>query len=283
MGNPNDSSVELNLDDAAPDDDVLDEDKSASAAGEDKSGDPPDDKPQNKGDEEGTDETKRKSGFDRKVEKMLRRETELRIENEWLKKQMENGGQSARPATPTQTDKPKFSDYNDLEAYADALTDWKLDHRLKNFSNEQDGRRAAETTQQTYEDRRLAFVKDNPDFQAVLAEVEDITLHPTVIQAMAESEIGPKLVYELAKNVDAVERMSRMTPAQQLKELGKWEERLSQPKPQAKVDKKISDAPPPITATKGGKSSKAPDLSDPNISFEDFNRIRKEQLKQRHR
>ena len=217
---------------------------------------------------------RRKDGFQRRVEKLNARAREAQLEAEFWKQKALGAPSAAAPAPPAE--KPKFSDYNDLEAYSEALTDWKLERKLQEFSTTQ--RQA--TVQQTYAQREAEFKKSAPDYDEVLADVQHITFHPNVIAALAESDVGPQVAYELAKNPSEAERISRLTPLQQVKELGRLEERLNKPK--ATTARTETKAPAPITPTTG-KGTKVLDINDPNISFEDFKRLRQEQLKAKKR
>ena len=70
-------------------------------------------------------------GFEKRIERFNRRlaEKEAEIEH-WRKVALQSaqgGTQQVQPATQpiVSSEKPKFSDYNDIEAYTDAMTEWK--------------------------------------------------------------------------------------------------------------------------------------------------------------
>lgn len=70
-----------------------------------------------------------------------------------------------------------------------------------------------------------------------------------------ESDRGPELAYHLANNAEAAERIGRLTPMAQVKELVKLEASL--PKPNAPATK--APAPPRTLGSRGGSDTKDPE------------------------
>jgi hypothetical protein len=70
-----------------------------------------------------------------------------------------------------------------------------------------------------------------------------------------ESDRGPELAYHLANNADAAERIGRLTPMAQVRELVKLEASL--PKPNAPATK--APAPPRTIGSRGGSDTKDPE------------------------
>lgn len=227
------------------------------------------------------DEPKRKSGFERRVQKLNSKlEAASREAEYWKQAALGQGPKTTTAApAPASQDKPKFDDYLDIEAYADALTDWKLERAEAKRTQQSQ----VQNVQQTYGQKLQAFKADHPDFDEVMEDAdEDVTFAQATLQTIQESDIGPEVAYFLAKNPESAERISKLSIASQIKEIGKLEERLSKKQADAPAPaKKVSAAPAPIKPTTAKASVKSADLSDPNLSVADFNRIRAEQIKAR--
>ena len=80
-------------------------------------------------------------------------------------------------------------------------------------------------------------------------------------QTIQSSDIGPDMAYYLGSNPKEAERISRLSPLQQAKELGKIEAKLADNPPV----KKTSNAPAPIAPVTARSSSGSPayDTTDP--------------------
>lgn len=217
---------------------------------------------------------KKKNGFERRVEKLNRKATEARLEAEfWKQKAMGNAPQETAQAQATQNRKPQFADYNDIDQFTEALAEWKVDQKLSNYEATQ----KQKTVEHTYVTRKQEFEKANADFAEVLEDVAHVVFNQGAMTFITESDVGPAIAYELGKNPDEAERISRLSAVRQIAELAKIEDKLTQKKPEVKVSK----APAPIKPTTGKGAVKTLDINDPNISFADFKRLRAEQTKRK--
>ena len=226
----------------------------------------------------------KKRGFARRVEKLNARIAAREQELEYWKNVALRGEQPQQTAQPqpAAADKPKFSDFNDLEAYTEAVTDWKLQRALQQVQQQTQ----VQQLSQTYEQRLTQYKAEVPDFDEVMTDfVEDYgdMNVPEIVQVAMESNVGPQLAYYLAKNTEEVERIAKLPSHRRLLELGKLEDKLSQPKtqkPVAEPVKKVSAAPPPVKPVRGtGKVESSTDLSDPNLSYSDWLKRREASLK----
>jgi hypothetical protein len=234
-------------------------------------------------DEEGQEETtddgeepsskKPKRGFDKRIAKEISRRTQAQQEAEyWKKVALERGTAPQSTAVDTQqAPKPKFSDYNDIEAYTEAVTEWKMEQKLQATLQQRDQQNAQKTLEQSYNQRVQEFVKQKPDFADVLA-ASDLQISKPVTELIFESEVGPAIAYYLAENEEETERINRMSPARQLAEIGKIEAKLATPV--VKEKKRVSQAPAPVKPVQGGAPVAAKSLDDPNLSPEDWIKLR---------
>lgn len=189
--------------------------------------------------------------------------------------------QPERPEVPTEDGKPQREKFADYEAYIEAVAEWKADQKVKAREEAQARARAAEQAKQretAWQKRLSAAAKDIPDLIETL-ESSEAPLTPPMMTAITESDIGPKLAHWLAQNVEDAERIAGLSPASQVREIGKLEAKLlAEPAPKPKP---TSAAPEPITPVGG----KAPASDEPSDKDSDAEWIRKREaaLKARRR
>jgi hypothetical protein len=214
-----------------------------------------------------------------------RRIERLTRENEELKRKI--AGQPAppqdkpsEPAKPAATGKPKLEDYQTLEAYQEALTDWKLDDRERT-RREADARTAAEEAVRTEQDgwakKEKAARKAHDDYDDLIDTVV-IPAGPGVMaarQAMLEDEHGAELLYHLAKNPKELERIAGLSPASAVLAIGKLSAKFDTPATE-NGKPRITGAPKPPPP--GGRPSKitsdTPEEAAKRGDFRAYTRLR---------
>ena len=219
-------------------------------------------------------EKKSKKGFEKRIERFNKKLATKDAELEYWR----NAAMGVKtPETQTQVqptaDKPKFADFNDLETYTEAVTDWKLNNALRDMEAKQ----SAKSVATTYNQRVVEFAKSTPDFQDVVNDFQaeyGNSLPPEIIQAAMDSDVGPQMAYFLANNTDEVDRIAALAPHRRLIELGKIEDRLSNTGvKETRKPPKLSKAPAPITSEKGN-APVVKSIEDPNISQADYRALR---------
>jgi len=231
-------------------------------------------------DTEVSDEKKPKVGFQRRIEKAkarAREEAQAEIEY-WKKAAMgKDPVAQTQPAQTVSVDKPKFSDYNDLEEFAEAMADWKIDVKMA----EREKRSSADKVHISYQDKVKEFVKVTPDFHTVLEDASDVDMCPEILNTVMESDIGPSIAYYLGKNLDEVDRINGLPSHKRLIALGKLEAKLESTSTKAVEKKVISKAPSPGKVLSGGAVVKSKSLDDPTLSTSDWIALRNKQTKYR--
>jgi hypothetical protein len=186
------------------------------------------------------------------------------------------------PKQPDQAGPPKQDDYDDFGKYLDDLTDYKVNQRMaeqnqqtavqqRQAKAEQAQAAAVTKAQSLAEQGREAF----EDFDEVVFESE-WSQTETMVAAMLDSEsevVAAKVAYHLASNPKEADKISRMSPARQVKAIGALEGTLSAP-----PKKKVTKAKAPVKAA-GGDSAGSRKLSYEEIDklpLEEFNRLRRE-------
>lgn len=161
----------------------------------------------------------------------------------------------------------KYATYGD---YVEDISDWKAEVKLAQAeakrqktdqtSQEQRQQQAMqqemESDQREFAKRAQKFSSAHPDYQEI---VEAITDFPTPLPMqihLLKSEMGPDLVYYLAKHEQEARKIAALPAGRMLVELGRLEERLA-PKVAVKPAVSKSKAPPPVTPVKGGETKSA--------------------------
>lgn len=256
-----------------------DEDESAreSEAGDDEESDTEEEESQDE-------KPKKRRGYQRRVDKLKSRLTDREREIEFWK-------QKALSATPPKQDEPVTQsqssdgepDPNDFEthaAYVKALTSWETKRLLaqeKEESRKREAKSESEKRTSSFRDKVKTFAETKDDFEDVIEAVDDIPMSVAVQEVILESDIGPELMYELAKDKDEYARICKLTPLAAARELGKIEARLSK-SAETKQTSQASKpkAPPPLTPV-GSKSSGSKKSFDPNWSQSEYERWREAQ------
>ncbi len=140
------------------------------------------------------------------------------------------------------------------------------------------------TRKAAFESRLAAFEKAMPDLKVVLGNPALPRLSAEAAALVADSDVGPQILYHLGRNVDKAVRIARQTPVQQAAAIGRLEAELAiyKPSAQKKPISNISKAPTPPTPTKG--NSGAPSKDATKMPIQDFiQRERAEAANRRNR
>lgn len=157
------------------------------------------------------------------------------------------------PAPPPEPLKP--DNFADAQAYAEAIAERKAAELLA--QREAEAERQA--TLEAYQDREEEARTKYDDFEQV-AYNPKLPITETMAQTIQASEIGPDVIYHLGSNPKEAERIARLSPLLQAREIGKIEARLASSPPA----KKTSTAPAPIApVTARASTAPAYDTTDP--------------------
>jgi len=163
--------------------------------------------------------------------------------------------QAAKQPQPTAVDVPPADYFDTPEAYAEALAVRKAEELLA----QRDAARQQSELLEAYHDREEEARNKYDDFEQV-AYNPKLPITEVMAQTIQLSEVGPEIAYYMGANPKEAERISKLAPLMQAKEIGKIESRLSDNPPV----KKTSNAPAPIApVTARGTNSPAYDTTDP--------------------
>jgi hypothetical protein len=231
--------------------------------------------------------TKKKGGFQRRIDKLNARNSAAQQEIEYWKQQALRGAGESKTETKVETKqtsegKPNPETFETHAEYVEALTDWKIDQKNKEAAQKMEKSKfesEQEKLVKSYTEKAKSFFEKTADFADVLAEVDDIPLSPTLQDIILSSENGPELAYELAKNREEFARVCKLSPLAAAREMGKLEARLASKQSAGTTEiKKTTKAPAPIkpVGSKGGTIEK--DINDPNLSQKEYEALRAKQL-----
>lgn len=149
---------------------------------------------------------------------------------------------------------PDPNDYEDVGTYADALAD----HKAELILAQRDQQKQQTEVRSAYEEREDEARAKYPDFEKVVYNPQAL-FTAEMVDALTESEIGPEIAYHLGTNLSELNRIRKMTPLSQAREIGRLEASLlSNP-----AVKKVSSAPEPIKPVGTRNSTPTYDTTDP--------------------
>jgi len=159
------------------------------------------------------------------------------------------------PQIEAPRDLPPPEQFESVEAYAEALADRKAEERLQ----QREVQRQQQEVLSAYQEREEQARDKYEDFEQV-AYNPNLRITNAMAEAIQYSDVGPDLAYYLGSNPKEADRISRLSPLVQAKEIGRIEAKLaSEP-----VTKKTTSAPAPIApVTARSTGGTAYDTTDP--------------------
>lgn len=219
---------------------------------------------------------KPKGGFQRRIDELTRNWREAERRNDELLSILKGNRAEPEPEAPSTA--PTLEQFGyDESKYQAAITDYvrNLTRAEAKTVLEQE-RKAIEqqTRTQTFKQRESEFAATVEDYADKVYD-PSLPLSATVVEMIAESDIGPKVAYHLAEHPDIARSMYSMSPTQAAREFGKLEARLSV---QA-AKRAVSTAPPPPPKM----SAVEPEIEkDPDkMSTNDWLKWREKQLRKK--
>ena len=208
----------------------------------------------------GTEEKKQNPKLEKRFSELTkaRKEAEAQATEERTKRE----GLEARLAAlesikaPTQApesnQKPTPDSFKDAFEYAEALANWSAEQALVRREQEvkqKEVEAKREKVISTWQQKLEATKAELPDYEDMVAS-STVTVNDTVRDAILESDVGPRILYELASDDDLAAKLTTMSIPSALKLIGKLEAQFEKTEAPAKAEKKTvspkSNAPEPI-------------------------------------
>lgn len=233
---------------------------------------------------------KKPGGFQKKIDKLTRRNYEL--ERQILAYQQQNGAagsSSNEPPAPkpaAQADgKPDPKKFERHADYVEALTDWKVDQKLQqrdqSAQNQEIVARQTEL-QESWDEKLEAARAVYPDLEEVLSD--DVPISFVTRDLLLESDLGADVAYYLGKNPDEALALAQMPPLAAARQFGKIELKVAavvearKAKPAPTNGQGSGGQPKPKPVEPAGRGRSAAAAPDPeNMSFSEFKRWRNQQ------
>ena len=158
-----------------------------------------------------------------------------RLAREQRKWEREQQAKLAQPQAPKEI--PPIDQFESPDAYAEALAVRKAEELLaqREFQKQQ------AAIEEAYHEREEEARAKYDDFEQV-AYNPQLRVTDVMAETIKASDIGPDLAYWLGSNPKEADRISRLSPLLQAREIGKIEAKLASEPPQ----KKTTSAPEPI-------------------------------------
>ena len=176
-----------------------------------------------------------------------------REQRKWEREQAARAVETQARKAPVEI--PPIEQFNSPDEYADALAEKKAEELLARREQARMQSEIIESYHDKEEDARIKY----DDFEQV-AYNPKLPITDVMAETIRSSDVGPELAYYLGSNPKDAERISRMSPLGQAKEIGKIEAKLAADPPM----KRTTSAPAPISpVTARSTGSPAYDTTDP--------------------
>jgi hypothetical protein len=231
----------------------------------------------------GTDEKKQNPKLEKRFSELTkaRKEAEAQLAEERKSKESLEarlaaleGNQAPRQQEQESNQRPTPDNYKDAFEYAEALSSWSAEQALVKREQEikqKEVEAKRETVYKTWNQKLEATKAELPDYEDMVAS-STVKVNDIVRDAILESDVGPRILYEIASDDDLAEKLTTMSLPSALKLIGKLEVQFE--RTDSKAEKKTvvakSKAPEPIRPLRstGGLADVATDGE--NISFQQW-------------
>jgi len=176
-----------------------------------------------------------------------------REQRKWEREQTQRQAEAQTLRAPAYI--PPVDQFESPEAYADALAYKKAEELIA----QRDQARQQSEILETYHEKEEEARSKYDDFEQV-AYNPKLSITTVMAQSIQGSDVGPEVAYYLGANPKEADRISRLAPILQAKEIGRIEAKMANDPPV----KKTTSAPAPISpVTARSSGSPAYDTTDP--------------------
>lgn len=230
----------------------------------------------------GTEEKKQNPKLEKRFSELTRQRKEAEAKVKELEERLAAKESIREPQPePENNQKPSPDSYKDAFEYAEALAQWSAEQALARREQEvrqKEAEAKRATVIQTWQEKLEATKAELPDYEVMVAS-SSVKVNDTVRDAIVESDVGPRILYELASNDDLAEKLSAMNTAGALKLIGKLEAQFEKTDAPAKAEKKTvaakSNAPEPIRPLRSTGGVAEVSLDGNDIPYQQWKAARK--------
>ena len=230
-----------------------------------------------------TEEKKQNPKLEKRFSELTKARKEAEARAEELERRLaaiESNPAPQPQSVPASNQKPSPDDFRDAFEYAEALAEWSAEQALVKREMEVRQREAETQKQkviQTWQQKLEATKAELPDYEEMVAS-STVAVGDAVRDAIIESDVGPRILYELASDDELAEKLTTMSIPSALKLIGKLEAKFEKTEAPAKAEKKSvaakSNAPEPIRPLRstGGVADVA--IDGEKMSFQQYRAAR---------
>jgi hypothetical protein len=231
-------------------------------------------------DDAGNDELK---GVSRRIDELTRNWREAERREKALLELLQKDRQEPAQAPPASETKPKTLadfDYDETKYQAHLFEQAEqravaaAERKLKESQEQETSRRR----QTEFVTRERKFAEATPDYFEVTRSAA-LNITQSMVDAAAESEEAPALLYYLGKNPEIADRLAGLSPLATAREIGRIEARLLAERDKAKAPQ-VSKAPPPTPKIEGA-GDPAVQKEPSEMTDAEFRKWRQRQIAQR--
>lgn len=217
---------------------------------------------------------KARGRFQKRIDRLTERAKKAEQELETVRSEGKKPDDS-----PSVTDEPEPSDFDDYDTYLESLADWKAGKKKEKVSDKAKDKDTDDKTQDKDQDEDTEYAealedvtdafedsrKVYDDFDDVVTAA-DVQITKDMVKALAEADNPGELAYYLGKHKDEASRIAGMKPLAQAREIGKLEAKVANRKPPGK---KTTQTPDPIDPVSGSDSTSK---STEDMDFSEYER-----------
>jgi hypothetical protein len=230
-----------------------------------------------------TEEKKQNPKLEKRFSELTKARKEAEARAEELERRLaaiESNPAPQPQSVPASNQKPSPDDFRDAFEYAEALAEWSAEQALVKREMEVRQREAETQKQkviQTWQQKLEVTKAELPDYEDMVAS-STVAVSDPVRDAIIESDVGPRILYELASDDELAEKLTTMSVSSALKLIGKLEAKFEKTEAPAKAEKKSvaakSNAPEPIRPLRstGGVADVA--IDGEKMSFQQYRAAR---------
>jgi len=165
-------------------------------------------------------------------------------------------GQQSNKKTNEVNTKPQPDDFPDAFKYAEALAEWSANEAVARRDRElrqQQEQAKQQEVLKTWQEKLDAVKAEVPDYEDMIAS-STVAVSDAVRDAILESDVGPRILYELASDDELGAKIANLSTAQALKMIGKLEAKFEVQAEESAKSKPVavkSNAPKPINPIRG--------------------------------
>lgn len=216
----------------------------------------------------GTEEKKQNPKLEKRFSELTKARKEAEAKAQELEARLaayEKQKETTQVEAPKANQKPAPENFVDAFEYAEALAEWSANQALERREQEikqKEIQAQRDTVIKTWAEKLEATKAELPDYEDMVAS-STVVVNDAVRDAIIESDLGPRILYELASDDELAEKLTSMSIPGALKLIGKLEAKFEKTEEPVKAEKKTvaakSNAPEPIRPLKstGGLSDVA--------------------------